>query len=122
MSVNSNVNQPLFLQKTKPLSPNPKSICEWGLNLGRKELGIWSSCVRSPWGSKNIVMIFTKTVHNESFVEFSSGFELNSLRCSCHYFQFHEIKNVFLKNTVPHCIVETTGKELKLKFHSFWDI
>ena len=31
------------------------------------------------------------------------------------YFQFHEIKNVSLKNTVPHCIVETTGREFEVE-------
>ena len=42
------INQPLFLQKTKPLYPNPKCLFgiaqiffwDWDLNLGRKELGI----------------------------------------------------------------------------------
>ena len=33
----------------------------------------------------------------------------------CHYFQFHEIKNVSLRNTVPHCIVETTGREFEVE-------
>ena len=48
------INQPLFLQKTKPLNPNPKylglglNIWDWDLNLGLKELGIWPLCVRSP--------------------------------------------------------------------------
>ena len=32
-----------------------------------------------------------------------------------HHFQFHEIKNVSLKNTVPHGIVETTGKEFEVE-------
>ena len=43
------INQPLFLQKTKPLYSNPPNlfIWDWDLNLGRKELGIWPSCVRS---------------------------------------------------------------------------
>ena len=30
------INKPLFLQKTKPLYPNPKYIWDWDLNLGRK--------------------------------------------------------------------------------------
>jgi hypothetical protein len=36
------MNQPLFIQKTKPLYPNPKFIWDWdlNLNLGRNELGI----------------------------------------------------------------------------------
>ena len=36
------INQPLFLQKTKPLYPNPKYlfISDWDLHLGRKEFGI----------------------------------------------------------------------------------
>jgi hypothetical protein len=35
-------NQPLFLQKTNSLYPNPKYLfgIDWDLNLGRKELGI----------------------------------------------------------------------------------
>jgi hypothetical protein len=34
-------NQPLFLQKTKPLYPNTKYFYwDWDLNLGRKELRI----------------------------------------------------------------------------------
>ena len=55
LSMFSNI-QPLFLfqQKTKPLYPHPKylfGIWIWDLNLGRKELGIWPSFVRSPWVS-----------------------------------------------------------------------
>ena len=35
------INQPLFLQKTKPLYPTTQmNIWDWDLNLGRKELGI----------------------------------------------------------------------------------
>jgi hypothetical protein len=35
------INQPLFLQKTKPLFTNPKLfIWHWDLNLGHKEFGI----------------------------------------------------------------------------------
>ena len=34
------INQPLFLQKTKPLYLYPKFIWYWDLNLGCKELGI----------------------------------------------------------------------------------
>ena len=34
------INQPLFLQKTKPLHRNQIFIWDWDLNLGRKELGI----------------------------------------------------------------------------------
>ena len=41
--------QPLFLQNTKPLSRSQIFIWDWDLNLGRKELGIQPSCVRSPW-------------------------------------------------------------------------
>ena len=35
-------NQPSFLQKTRPLYPNPKYFfgIVWDLNLGHKELGI----------------------------------------------------------------------------------
>jgi hypothetical protein len=33
-------------QKTKPLNPHPKYLL---VNIGRKELGIWPSSVRSPW-------------------------------------------------------------------------
>ena len=36
------INQPLILQKTKPLYPNPKYVFIWDcdLNLGRKEVAI----------------------------------------------------------------------------------
>ena len=34
------IDQPLFLQKTKPLYPNPKIFWDWDLNLGCKESGI----------------------------------------------------------------------------------
>jgi hypothetical protein len=40
--------QPLFLQKTKPLSTYQIFIWDWDLNLDYKELGIRPSCVRSP--------------------------------------------------------------------------
>ena len=43
------INQPLFLQKTKPLYSRSNFFgVDWDLNLGRKELGIYSFCVRSP--------------------------------------------------------------------------
>ena len=44
-----------------------------------------------------IVSICVKTVHNESFDEFSSGFKLNSLRYSCHYFHYQQYL-LFFKN------------------------
>jgi hypothetical protein len=44
------INQPLFLQKKQAfISKSQIFIWEWDLNLGRKELGIKPSCVRSPW-------------------------------------------------------------------------
>ena len=39
-----------YFSKTKPLYPNPKNL----LNLGRKELDIYSSCVRSPWSGLSL--------------------------------------------------------------------
>ena len=43
------INQPLFLQKTKPLHPHTKYLFgDLDLNLGREKLGIQPSCVRSP--------------------------------------------------------------------------
>ena len=55
--------QALFLQKTKSLhiSTSQIFIWDWYLNLGRKELGIWPSCVRSPWLKllSNLINSFT---------------------------------------------------------------
>ena len=38
-----------------------------------------------------------------------------SVANSGHYFQFSKIKDVPFKDTVPHCIVETTGREFEVE-------
>ena len=63
------INQPLFLQKTKPLYPNPSIfICDWGLNLGCKELVIKPSCVRSPCFGPKPPKLIEKTAY-QSFIQ-----------------------------------------------------
>ena len=69
--------QPLFLQKTKP------SNIFLGLDfeLGRKELGFWPSCVRSPWQDKSYAKKI-KRVDSYSFcteIIFEDAFFLISL-------------------------------------------
>jgi hypothetical protein len=55
--------QALFIQKTKPLNPHPKyAFWDWDLNLGRKELGISPSCVRSPWCQPHLATMFHLSV------------------------------------------------------------
>ena len=51
------INQPLFLQETKPLYPNPKFIWEWELNL---EYSHRVSVVRAASYSGTLLFIFMK--------------------------------------------------------------
>ena len=66
------INQPLCLQKTKPfISKSQIFIWGWDLNLGRKELGIQSSCVRSPWQHSTAFMLLCCRIIGCKFPDFS---------------------------------------------------